>query len=293
MKPNTNRGPVLVTGAQGRLGIFIVSAFRDRDVIAHTRQTLDVTSANDVARAVAESAPAVIVNCASFNDVDGAESQPVEALEVNAFAVRNLARAAADAGATLVHYSTDFVFDGRATEPYTEDVPPAPAGVYAASKLLGEWFALEAPGAFVLRVESLFGSPPGWSGRRGSFDGVVDGLRAGREVKVFTDRVVSPSYMPDIAAATEHLVNAGAAPGIYHCVNTGHATWAAVAAEAARVLGVTPHLVPVTMAGMRLTAARPVYCALANDKLAGAGFPMPSWQDALRRWLAAGAMPIE
>jgi dTDP-4-dehydrorhamnose reductase len=282
-----NRGPVLVTGASGRLGAFLVDVFADREVIAHTRATLDVTDAAAVAQAVVAASPSVIVNCTAFNDVDGAEAKPLEALAVNAMAVRGLARAADAVAAVLVHYSTDFVFDGRSSVPYEEDDDAAPMSTYSASKLLGEWFALDAQRSFVLRVESLFGSPPGWTGRRGTVDAIIDGLRAGRDVRVFTDRVVSPSYMPDIAAATKHLVDSGAAPGLYHCVNTGQTTWHDLAVEAARRLGVAPRLVPTTTDQVRLAAARPRYCALANGKLAGAGFPMPSWQDALARWLTA------
>jgi dTDP-4-dehydrorhamnose reductase len=282
-----NRRRVLITGSNGRLGAFLVDAFGHDDVIAHTRATLDITDAAAVARTVAAASPDVIVNCTAFNDVDGAETNPLEALAVNAMAVRSLARAADAAGAVLVHYSTDFVFDGRALAPYAEDDPPAPISTYSASKLLGEWFALDGGRSFVLRVESLFGSQRDWSGRRGTIDAIVDGLRGGREVRVFTDRVVSPSYMPDIAGATTHLLDRGAAPGLYHCVNTGQVTWHDLAVEAARQLGVTPRLVPTTTDQVQLAAARPRYCALANDKLARAGFQMPSWQDALARWLTA------
>jgi dTDP-4-dehydrorhamnose reductase len=150
---------------------------------------------------------------------------------------------------------------------------------------MGEWFALDAPRAFVLRVESLFGSPAGWTGRRGTLDAIVGGLAAGREVRVFTDRVVSPGYTPDIAAATRHLIASGAAPGLYHCVNDGQATWEQVAREAARVLGVEPVLQLTTSDQVALKAARPTYCALSPRKLAAAGFTMPAWQDALGRWL--------
>jgi dTDP-4-dehydrorhamnose reductase len=281
----------MVTGASGQLGAVMVRAFADAEVIAHTRASLDVTDHAAVVRAVAAAAPQLIVNCTAFNDVDGAESAPLAALAVNAFAVRSLARAATDAGATLVHYSTDFVFDGTATAPYGEDAPPAPRSTYAASKLLGEWFAFDAPGAFVLRVESLFGSPRGWSGRRGTLDGLVAALEEGREARVFTDRVVSPSYTPDVAAATRHLLETDAAPGLYHCVNAGQGTWHDVAAEAARVLGVTPRLVPITVEQVAMKAARPKFCALSPAKLAAAGFAMPPWTDALRRWLEARAVP--
>lgn len=281
-----SRPRVLVTGASGQLASFIVRAFDDYEVVAHTRATLDLADAVSVARAVAEAAPAIVVNCAAYNDVDGAEARPLDALAVNAFGVRALARAAEAAGATLVHYSTDFVFDGSAVRPYEETDRPSPRSAYAASKLLGEWFAIEAPGALVLRVESLFGAPREWTGRRGTLGSIVEGLEAGRELRVFSDRVVSPTYCADAAAATRHLLETRAAPGLYHCVNEGHATWEQVAREAARVMGVTPRLVPITMEEAGLRAARPRYCALHPGKLAAAGFPMPPWQDAVRRWLA-------
>jgi len=278
---------VLVTGAAGQLASAIIADFGDATVIGHTRATLDITDLAAVMRAVTAAAPDVIINCAAFNDVDGSEERPVDALAVNAFAVRNLARAAEVTGATVVHYSSDFVFDGTGDRPYVEDDAPSPRSSYAASKLLGEWFAAEAPRAYVLRVESLFGSPQGWTGRRGSLDAIVDGLQHGRDVRVFVDRVVSPAYVVDIASATRHLLSSDAPAGVYHCVNAGHATWHDVAAEAARLLRVEPRLVGMTLADMPLRAERPRFCALDTRKLAGTGFTMPPWQDALRRWLEA------
>jgi dTDP-4-dehydrorhamnose reductase len=282
---------VLIVGAAGQLGSAMVRVFAGADVVAHTRATLDITDGAAVAHAIACAAPQVIVNCAAFNDVDGAESAPLDALSVNALAVRSLARAAAAVDATFVHFSSDFVFDGTAEEPYDERVPPSPRSTYAASKLLGEWFAPDAPRALVLRVASLFGSRRDWSGRRGTVDAIVAGLEQGREVRVFADRVVSPSYTSDVAAATRYLVETDAAPGLYHCVNAGWGTWYEVAAEAARLLGVTPQLVPVTMAQAQMQASRPRFCALSNRKLAATGFRMPTWSDALRRWLEARALP--
>ena len=282
---------VMVTGAAGQLGAEIVRVFADRDVTAHTSSSLDITDSNAVSEAVKAVRPSVIVNCAAFNDVDGAETRLADAFAVNAFAVRGLARAAEEVGARFVHYSTDFVFDGTATAPYTEAVPPAPRSVYAASKLVGEWFALDAPGAFVLRVESLFGSPPGWPGRRGTMDHIVSGLESGRPIRAFTDRTVSPSYTPDVAAATRFLVDSDADAGLYHCVNTGAATWEQVAREVACVMGIEPMIEPVTSDQVQMKARRPRFCALANDRLATAGFPMPSWQDAIARWVAILSPP--
>lgn len=282
---------MLVTGATGQLGSAIVRAFAGADVVAARRADLDIVDPAAVRAFVADARPTIIVNCAAFNDVDGAETAPTDALAVNAFAVRSLARAAESCGAMLVHYGSDFVFDGEASTPYTETAEPAPRSTYAVSKLLGEWFALDAPRGFVLRVESLFGCDVLWQGRRGTLDSIVSLLEQGREVRVFTDRVVSPSYIEDVAAATRHLVSSGAAPGLYHCVNSGAATWHHVAREAATLLGVTPHFKTTTMAEAALPASRPRYCALDNTKLAAAGFPMPPWQDALKRWLAVRRQP--
>jgi dTDP-4-dehydrorhamnose reductase len=276
---------VLVTGSGSQLAAFIISAFADCEVIALPRLRLDVTDKGAVRDAVASASPDLIVNCASFNDVDGAEDRPEEALAVNALGVRSLAGAAQAAGAVFVHYSTDFVINCSATEPHEENVPPSPRGVYASSKLLGEWFALQSPRAFVLRVESLFGSAMNWQGRRGTLDNIVEGLERGRDVKVFTDRVVSPSYMPDVAAATRRLVLSGASPGLYHCVNNGHASWHDIAAHVARLLDIPSKLVPITVGQLPLRVPRPVYCALSTAKLTAAGFRMPTWQDGLQRWL--------
>src|SRR5262249_43393987 len=182
----------------------------------------DVTHGRAVWAAPDRVRPEAILNCAAYNDVDGAEDQAVRAFEVNALAVRALARAAAAHEAALVHYSTDFVFDVNGqTKPYTEDDPPNPRGVYAASKLVGERFAADAPRAYVIRVESLFGRAADGAPAKGSVAAIVNAIREGRDTRVFVDRTVSPTYVVDAARATRRLLEHGAAPGLYHCVNSG------------------------------------------------------------------------
>jgi dTDP-4-dehydrorhamnose reductase len=279
---------VLVTGAAGQLGAAILRGLEGAyDVTGLTRAGLDITSPDAVADLVGRLKPALIVNCAAYNAVDGAEDEPVAALRANAFAVRSMARAAGAVGATLVHYSTDFVFDGKHDTPYVETDPPNPRSTYAVSKLLGEWFAELAPKAYVLRVESLFGVVEGGPAPRGTVAAIVDGLEAGRVVRAFEDRIVSPSSVVDVARATRALVERRAAPGLYHCVNSGRCTWVELAREAARLIGVEPRLEIVRQADVALRAERPQYCALSNGKLAAAGIAMPSWQDALAAYVRA------
>jgi len=254
------------------------------DVIAFDHRALDVTDPVAVASAMASAQPQVIINCAGYNAVDAAENHPVDALRANAFAVRTLAREATKLGAAIVHYSSDFVFDGKAAEPYTEEQHPNPQSVYATSKMLGEWFASDAPCAYVLRVESLFGRRPDGTPIEGSVAAILHALESGAPVRVFEDRTVSPTYVADAVRATRELVERRAPPGIYHCVCSGHCTWLEFATEAARLMGVEPRLERITLETARLKAARPRYCALSNQKLS-AGIAMRSWQEALRAYL--------
>jgi dTDP-4-dehydrorhamnose reductase len=275
---------IMVTGAGGQLGATLADRFSSRcEVRPFTHPMLDIADADAVTRVVMTEQPDVIINCAAYNDVDGAEDHAMDALRGNSFGVLALARAAAAAGATFVHYGTDFVFDGTATRPYSEDDAPHPESVYAASKLLGEWFAADAPAHYVLRVESLFGGQR----RRSSIDRIVASIREGTAARVFIDRTVTPSYVVDVAEATWALLSARAQYGVYHAVNSGETTWHALAEEVARILGADAELVAVRVAEVQLRAKRPRYCALSNEKLARAGFAMPSWREALRRYLRA------
>jgi dTDP-4-dehydrorhamnose reductase len=282
----------LVIGAAGQLGAATVERLKSArdtsetygrgvDVIALTRKDVDLTDGRAVRDAVLGATPDVILNCAAYNNVDGAEDSPKLALDVNAFAPRVLAEAAEEVGATLVHYSTDFVFDGTASQPYTEADPARPQSVYGSSKLLGEWFAAQAPRHYVLRVESLFGGPY----VRSSIDKIIGTILAGEDTRVFIDRIVTPSYVHDVITATLGLIGGGAPYGLYHCVNSGETTWYELAREIAVLLDRSASLVPVKVADVPMRAKRPQYCALSNRKLAAAGIAIPARPDALRRYL--------
>jgi len=283
LSPDT---PVLVTGAAGQLA----GACAERlagvcRVEALDRRALDVTSPTAVDRVVAALRPAVIVNCAAYNDVDGAESHAEAALAANGLAVGALAAAARAAGALLVHYSTDFVFDpAQDAGPLAEGDAVRPRGVYAQSKLLGEIYAREAPRHYVLRVASLFGASNGKS----SVDKLALAIRRGERVRAFADRTVTPSYVYDVAEATVAMIDGDVPFGLYHCVNSGATTWLTIARTLAGLLGADPDAAvePVPFASLVAPAPRPQFPALSNARLAAAGVAMPTWQDALRRAVA-------
>jgi dTDP-4-dehydrorhamnose reductase len=275
--------PILVLGAAGQLGQAMAARFTSRrPTVALARWDLDLNDARAVRTQVAAIGPEVIINCSGFNHVDLAETAIEQAMDANAFAVLTLARAASETGATLVHYSSDFVFDGATDRPYTERDQPAPQSVYAASKLLGEWFAADTPAHYVLRIESLFG---GVTLRKSSLDRIIDLVEAGSTVKAFVDRVVSPSYAWDVVDATQAVIEKRPPFGTYHCVNTGAATWHELAVEVRRQMGSQATIEPITLSEVQLPAVRPRYCALSNEKLHAVGIAMPTWREAVSKEL--------
>lgn len=285
--PLTTQTRILLTGAGAQLGLALRARLDGACRLTPvTRQECDITAAADVTRVTADVRPDVIINCASYNDVDGAERDAETALIVNGLAVGHLADAATRLDAVLVHYSTDFVFDPPTDPgPLREDAPISPKGVYAQSKLLGEILAKRTPRHYVLRVASLFGGPR----NKSSVDRIAIAIRHGQTVKAFTNRTVTPSYVPDLADATADLL-AGAVPyGLYHCVNSEPSTWVEVARELATLSGVAPDVVvqPVLFDPAAFPARRPTYAALSNAALAAHGVRLPTWRDAIARYVRA------
>ncbi len=272
----------VIVGAAGQLGGVMVALMAKRwAVYALTRADVDLVDHDEVTRIITEVSPSVIVNCAAYNRVDAAEDQVADALAVNAFAVDTLARAAVTVGATFVHYSTDFVFDGATERPYTEDDVPQPRSVYGQSKLVGEWLATETPRHYILRVASLFGGIAS-----SSIDRLIAQIRGGERAPAFVDRTVTPSLVDDVAAATMYLLERDAPAGVYHTVSSGSTTWYEVALTVASLLGRPSEAVtPIKVADVTFRAARPQFAALSNHKLAGAGFVMPTWQAMLATYL--------
>ncbi len=272
---------VLVPGAAGMLGSDVVAAAQARgyDVVALTRSELDVTDDAAVDEAVAAAGADAIVNCAAFTDVDGAEADEVTAFAVNAHGAGNLARAASRCGARLVHVSTDYVFDGTATEPYVESDRTDPRSAYGRTKLGGEHAVLATSTAHaVVRSAWLFG-PRGRNFVATMLALAGDGRR---EVAVVTDQVGCPTYTAHLAGRLLDIANAGRG-GVFHAAGSGHCSWAEFARAIFAAAGVDLAVTETTSEALGRAAPRPAWSVLASER---SDVVLPSWQEGLSAYLS-------
>jgi dTDP-4-dehydrorhamnose reductase len=281
-------GLILVAGAAGQLGVELVKEFTLRGYEVHglTRAQLDTSDAAAVAACVRGLSPNLVINASAYNLVDHAEHDPSAALNGNALAVRHLAAACREHQAKLVHFSTDYVFDGTSARPYGETDVPNPLGAYGISKLAGEHFArTSCPGALVIRTAAVYG-PAGVNTSRGNF--VETMLRVagqGRPLRVVNDQVTSPTYTVALAARTADLVERGAS-GLVHGGGGTPVSWYDFARLIFAAAGLNPSLTPVPASEYPTPARRPAYSALANGRMEELGVaPMPALPDALADYM--------
>jgi dTDP-4-dehydrorhamnose reductase len=272
---------VLVTGAAGMLGRDVIAAAAGHEVIGLARAELDIADPAAVAAAVRDAD--AVINCAAWTDVDAAEADEAAATAINGDGAGNVAAAAAAAGAHLVHVSSDYVFDGRAREPYAEDAVPAPQGAYGRSKLAGERAVAAAGGsAAIVRTSWLYGR------HGGNF--VATMLRVGAErdaVDVVDDQVGSPTWTGHLAPALVAIA-AARTDGVLHVAGGGSCSWFDLARETFRIAGVDCDVRPQSTAALGRPAPRPAYSVLASTR---ADAPtLPDWRDGLAGYLSETRM---
>lgn len=277
-------------GGEGQLAHDLIAPLQALgDVCVLSHEMLDICDPNHIASWMSENLPDVVVNSAAYNQVDAAETQPEKAFAVNALGPLHLARGCQTHGATLVQFSTDYVFgsDRRPPRPWNEGDTPNPVSVYGSSKLAGETLVRAyCTKHLILRTCGLYGIK-GSRGKGGNFVEKMLSLgRAGRQVRVVHDQVCTPSFTKDVAAATAHLLAAGQT-GTWHVVNSGACSWFEFACEIFHQAKLPVDCAPINSAEFAAPAARPPYSVLSMEKLLAAGAPMmPQWQDALGRYLA-------
>ena len=289
------RPRVLLLGPNGQLGHDVLCAHakagESLELRPLARDRLDVAASGEVERVLDGLDFDVLVNATACNLVDGAEDEEaLLAFSVNAHAVQAMARVCAAKRARLLHVSTDYVFGGDVgrDRPLREDDPAAPVNVYGASKAMGETLArLACEDVVILRVASLFGTA-GAGGKGGNFVETV--IRAGREkgaLRVVDDQTMSPTATADVAPVLLRMLTNGCAPGLYHVVNGGSATWFGFAREIVRRAGIEAVVTPCTSEEYPTRAMRPRYSVLDNAKASAAFGGMAPWQEALDRYLRA------
>jgi len=282
-----------VIGSSGQLGAELVRELRKRgyQTVGWDRKELDITDNEKVERVLTPWDPQIVFNASAYNQVDVAESEPLPALLVNALAVRNLALACRQLDARLVHYSTDYVFDGEAGRPYVETDQPRPLGAYAVSKLAGELYAqayLETP--LIVRTSGVFG-PGGLKTARGNFVELMLRRAQSPPIRVVSDHVASPTYAPLLAGRSIDLIERGQT-GVFHIGGGTPISWFHYAQLifAAGLPGQAVELHATSEREYRTAARRPKFSALSNAKMESVGLePMPPLEQALTMYFEARA----
>lgn len=274
---------IVVTGAKGQLGQDVLKQLAEGDfeVYPLDRAALELTDEQAVAAYMEKVQPDVILHCAAYTNVDGAETDRETAYQVNGLATKYLAQAANKMGAKILYVSTDYVFNGTGNKPYEVDEPTAPLGVYGETKLAGETFVQEyAEKFFIVRTAWVFGV------YGNNF--VKTMIRLGKErgeVGVVHDQVGSPTYTVDLARFMLELMQSEKY-GIYHATNEGVCSWYEFAVEIFKQAGMDVKVKPLTTEEFPRPAARPKYSVLSKRKIAEQGFtPLRGWKEALAAYL--------
>ena len=277
---------IAVIGASGQIGTNLANVLsRTNVVISLTHEDMDITDLEKTEGTLIELDPEAVINTAAYHNTDECEDNLEKSFLVNSIAVRNLALTCKMMDATLIHFSTDYVFDGKKKRPYTEDDTPNPLNVYGVSKLAGEIFTrsiLEK--YYIIRPSGVFGRAE----KEGKENFVDKMLRLSRErgrLKVVDDQILSPTYAQDLAEKIADLFQTDRY-GTYHITNSGFCSWYELAKAAVELAGVDSEIKPAESDEFPAKARRPMYSVLENKNLKDVGLEeMRHWKDALKGYL--------
>src|SRR5262249_21648945 len=277
---------IALLGANGQLGQDLQRALHSYDVSALTRRDFDVTDHERARATLVGLRPNVVLNTAAYHRVDDCETHADLAYAVNALAVLNLVRVANELDAVLVNISTDYVFDGRTEQPYTERSDPFPLSVYGNSKLAGELLIRTTGRKYVIvRSCGLYGAA-GSQGKGGNFvKTMLAKAQRGESIRVVNDQVVTPTYTADLADQIARILPTGQL-GLFHMTNEGSCTWYEFARAVFELSGTEANLSPTTSDIYKTPAIRPKFSVLENARLKELGLnQMRHWREALSAYL--------
>lgn len=278
---------VLLIGANGQLGTDLRKTNPGHDLVGLTHADGDITDAGRMEELIRTHKPETVINTAAYHRVDDCEDYPEKAFRGNVLGPRVLAGACAQARSRLVHYSTDYVFDGRKRLPYCESDRPGPLGMYGVTKLGGEYLVqATSENNIIIRTAGLFGVA-GSSGKGGNFvETILARGRKDERVRVVDDMIVSPTYSLDLARATWTLLERDAPGGIYHVTNGGTCSWFEFTRKIFTLLEVSTPLEPIRAADTGRKARRPLFSALGSERFPELKIPpLRVWQEAVRAYL--------
>lgn len=282
---------ILLIGARGQLGSDLFEAFSQarHEVLPVEHGSFDICRTEQVAEVVDGMRPAVVVNTAAFHEVEECEKQPGRSFEVNALGVLHLARACQRQGALLVHFSTDYVFDGQKGVPYEESDLPSPLNVYGASKVAGEnLIASNVERYLIIRTCGLYGLA-GSSRKGANFVETMLKKAASREkIRVVSDQILTPTATADLTQIVSRLIEKEAR-GLYHVSCEGSCSWHEFAREIFTSQDLPVDLAPTTTRDFLSPVKRPPYSVLSKNRLHGLGLSMPEWRDSLALYLRVRA----
>lgn len=272
---------ILITGSNGMLGHDLANALEGHELILTTSKTLDITDKDHTIEFICDAEPDIVINSAAYTDVDGCEENHDLAYAVNGEGVRNLAMACREIDCPLVHISTDYVFDGSATEPIAEDGEIGPISIYGKSKLQGEEAIQEILDKyFIIRTAWLYGL----NGKNFPKT-MLELAESHSEITVVYDEVGTPTYTPDLAYGISELIETDRY-GIYHLTNSGSCSWCEFARYIFEVAGKDVNVIPVTASEFARPATRPSYSVLDNRNWVENGFePLRDYKEAIKEYI--------
>ena len=281
---------ILLIGKKGQLGqeIHKQSLERKYKIQAFGREELDITDSEKIKSRIKSIGPTVVINASAFHVVPDCEIYPEKAFLVNAIAVKNVAQITEQFNIPFITYSTDYVFDGRKGKSYVEEDLPSPMQAYGVSKAAGEYMALAySPKSIIIRSSGVYGGKHGSRSKKGNFAlNILEQAKGKDSIEVAKEQIVNPTYAPDLAKATLDLLTHKDIKGIYHLANEGYCSWAEFAQKIMKIKNLPTKIIPIDRKGMAGNLKRPIFSALKNTKAAKLGVKLPTWQDAIKRYIS-------